>query len=131
MENNKEYKALQDENTQLKSELNRKQNDLMHAHQDVLEQQFIKAEMGLRDFPLMVQAVVAQDPAEMAGLPQPVRPTMGLQEAPEQQRAEVTALMVLQAPVMGSQEMHLAVAVVAHGLQITKTTPEAMGLTDK
>lgn len=31
------YKSLQDENTTLKEELNRKQNDLMEAHSEVLE----------------------------------------------------------------------------------------------
>jgi len=32
-----EYKSLQDENSLLKAELNRKQTDLMLAHQEVLE----------------------------------------------------------------------------------------------
>ena len=32
-----EYKSLQVQNTRLKEELDRKQNDLMHAHQEVLE----------------------------------------------------------------------------------------------
>jgi len=32
-----EYKSLQDQNNQLKTELNRKQTDLMLAHQEVLE----------------------------------------------------------------------------------------------
>jgi hypothetical protein len=32
-----EYKLLQVQNTRLKEDLDRKQNDLMHAHQEVLE----------------------------------------------------------------------------------------------
>jgi chromosome segregation ATPase len=32
-----EYKSLQDENNQLRADLDRKQNELMHAHQEVLE----------------------------------------------------------------------------------------------
>lgn len=32
-----EYKSLQAQNARLKEELDRKQNDLMHAHQEVLE----------------------------------------------------------------------------------------------
>lgn len=32
-----EYKSLQDQNAALKADLERKQNDLMHAHQEVLE----------------------------------------------------------------------------------------------
>ena len=32
-----EYKSLQAQNTRLKEDLDRKQNDLMHAHQEVLE----------------------------------------------------------------------------------------------
>ncbi|MDD3321714.1 MAG: hypothetical protein PHS59_09765 [Paludibacter sp.] len=32
-----EYKLLQLQNTQLREELDRKHNDLMHAHQEVLE----------------------------------------------------------------------------------------------
>lgn len=32
-----EYKLLKLQNTQLKDELDRKQNDLMHAHQEILE----------------------------------------------------------------------------------------------
>lgn len=32
-----EYKSLQTQNTHLKVELERKQNDLMHAHQEILE----------------------------------------------------------------------------------------------
>lgn len=32
-----EYKSLQLQNTRLKEDLDRKQNDLMHAHQEVLE----------------------------------------------------------------------------------------------
>jgi hypothetical protein len=32
-----EYKSLQDQNSRLKAELDRKQTDLMLAHQDVLE----------------------------------------------------------------------------------------------
>lgn len=32
-----EYKSLQIQNTRLKEDLDRKQNDLMHAHQEVLE----------------------------------------------------------------------------------------------
>lgn len=32
-----EYQSLQDQNASLKADLERKQNDLMHAHQEVLE----------------------------------------------------------------------------------------------
>lgn len=32
-----EYKSLQEQNTKLIADLERKQNDLMHAHQEVLE----------------------------------------------------------------------------------------------
>ena len=32
-----EYQALQEQNAELKAELERKHTDLMHAHQDVLE----------------------------------------------------------------------------------------------
>jgi len=32
-----EYKSLQEQNIHLKAELDRKQTDLMHAHQEVLE----------------------------------------------------------------------------------------------
>ena len=32
-----EYKSLQEQNIRLKAELDRKQTDLMHAHQEVLE----------------------------------------------------------------------------------------------
>lgn len=32
-----EYKSLKDQNSRLKEELERKQSDLMHAHQEVLE----------------------------------------------------------------------------------------------
>jgi chromosome segregation ATPase len=32
-----EYLSLQDQNASLKADLERKQNDLMHAHQEVLE----------------------------------------------------------------------------------------------
>ncbi|MCE5331713.1 MAG: hypothetical protein LLF95_06190 [Bacteroidales bacterium] len=32
-----EYKSLQDQNAELKAELDRKHTDLMHAHQEILE----------------------------------------------------------------------------------------------